>query len=90
MLKHIFPALTAIAVLVFALNYTAISNSWFGHRFADIAGYLFLIGIPVIFLTMLAYHVQASIKQAAKRTLAAKAAEAKANKPPLEQQPPSR
>lgn len=79
MLKHIFPAFTAIAVLLFTLNYKAISNSWLGHWFADIAGYLFLIGIPVIFLTMLAYNIQVSIKQAAKRTLAAKVAEAKAN-----------
>ena len=79
MLKHIFPALTAIAVLVFALNYTAISNSWFGHWFADIAGYLLLIGVPVIVLTMLAYNIQASVKHAANRAMAAKVAEAKAN-----------
>ncbi len=88
MLKHIFPALTAIAVLVFALNYTAISNSWFGHWFAETGGYLLFIGIPVFILTMLAYNIQASIKQAANRTLASKVADAKANQTIEQQQTP--
>ncbi len=79
MLKHLFPALTAIAVLLFTLKYTANSNSWFGHWFADIAGYLIFIGVPVIILTMLAYSFQASIKHAANRAMAVKVAEAKAN-----------